>query len=78
MKVSKATLIRTICLVVALINQILTSTGHTVLPFSDDDINEIVTLIFTAAVSVWTWWKNNSFTANAIRADDFLKQLKSD
>ena len=37
----KDTIIRTIVLVVALVNQILTSTGHSVLPISDDLAKEL-------------------------------------
>ena len=73
----KDTIIRTIVLVVALVNQILTSTGHSVLPISDEQITESITLGFTIVASVITWWKNNSFTAAAIQADETLKELKT-
>ena len=60
-KISPATLARTAALALALTNQVLSATGHRVLP------------IATALVS---WWKNNSFPPEAIEADDFLCQLK--
>ena len=63
------TIIRTVVLIVALINQILTSTGHTIIPVSDEQIAELITLCVTIASSVWAWWKNNSFTQAALRAD---------
>jgi len=63
------TIIRTVVLIVALINQILTSTGHTIIPVSDEQITELITLCVTIASSVWAWWKNNSFTQAALRAD---------
>lgn len=78
MKISTDTIIRTVVLVVALINQVLTATGKNPLPFSDDVIYEAVTLAVTIGASVWAWWKNNSFTANAIEADRYLKDLKTE
>lgn len=75
LKVSKTTVIRTICAALALLNQILTATGHSILPFSDEEINQIVSVCWTAASTVWVWWKNNSFTQNALHADAALKEM---
>ena len=71
------TIVRTIILIVALVNQILTSTGHAVIPVSDDEITQVITLIITIGASVWAWWKNNSFTKEAIHADQVLADLKN-
>ena len=76
MKVKTETIIRTVVLIVALINQILTSTGHSVIPVTDDQISELLTLVITVGASVWAWWKNNSFTKEAIEADEVLANLK--
>ena len=78
MKISTDTIIRTVVLVVALINQVLTATGKNPLPFSDDMIYEAVTLAVTIGASVWAWWENNSFTKAAIEADQYLKDLKTE
>lgn len=74
--VTKETIIRTIILVIALVNQVLTSLGKNPLPFSDDLIYEAVTLAVTIGASAWAWWKNNSFTKKAIAADEYLKEMK--
>lgn len=71
------TLIRTIVLFLALVNQILTSTGHNVIPVTDDQIAEAITLAVTIGASLWAWWKNNSFTKEAIKADEVLNFLKN-
>lgn len=77
-KVSTGTIVRTICLVLALFNQIMTATGHAVLPIDDEMINTLVSTAATVVVAIITWWKNNSFTAAAIEADKTLKQLRSE
>lgn len=76
MKVKIDTIIRTVVLVLALVNQILTATGHSVIPISDEQVSEIITLVVTIGASVWAWWKNNSFTKEAIYADETMHEMK--
>ncbi|MBR0028254.1 MAG: phage holin [Clostridia bacterium] len=75
-KVSPDTIARTIILVIALVNTVLTMSGKNPLPFADDDIYTAVSIIATLAASAWAWWKNNSFTTEAIKADEYLQELK--
>lgn len=77
MKIKTDTIVRTVILVIALINQILTTTGHSIIPVTDEQITEVITLGITIGASVWAWWKNNSFTKNAIEADEVLADLKA-
>lgn len=77
MKVSKGTIARTVVLIIALINQTLTMTGHNPLPWSDEQLYEGITIILTVGASIAAWWKNNSFTKPAIKADEVLKELKN-
>ena len=77
MNVSKATIIRTVVLVFALVNQVLTAVDINPLPFSEEQVYEAASLVLTAAASIWAWWKNNSFTAAAIEADKLKEQLKA-
>lgn len=70
------TIARTVILAVALINQVLAILGKDKLPFADEDIYQVVTLLFTIASSAWAWFKNNSITKNAIKADEYLAGLK--
>lgn len=76
MSVKKDTVIRTIVLILALVNQALTIAGKNPLPFSDEFVGELVSMLFTTGASIWAWWKNNSFTKSAISADEYLKTLK--
>ena len=77
-KISKDTIIRTIVLFFTLINMVLTTLGKNPLPFSEDELYLVLTEITTVAATIWAWWKNNSFTQNAIIADTYLKDLKSE
>lgn len=77
MKISAGTIARTVILVLALINQILTALGKSPLPFEDETVTQIVSLLFTAVSSAVAWWKNNSFTKAAIQADAVMKELKA-
>lgn len=73
--ITAGTIARTICLALALTNQVLSATGHVVLPIEDAQVETLVTTGLTVAASVAAWWKNNSFTPKAIQADNFLKKL---
>ncbi len=72
----KTTIIRSICLAIVLINMVLKSTGHDVLNVDESQIAEFIEMIISVLVIVLSWWKNNSFTANAQKADRFLEELK--
>lgn len=78
MKVKTETIIRTVVLALALINQVLTATGHSVIPVTDEQAAELITLTITIASSVWAWWKNNSFTQAALEADEVMAGLKAE
>ena len=73
-KISAGTIARTIVLLLALVNQCLSMAGIQVLPIADEDVNTIVTTLWTLVASVVAWWKNNSFTKAAIKADQVLAQ----
>ena len=74
---SISTIARTGVLIFALINQVLTILGYNPLPWSDEQAYEGFTLLLTVGSSLWAWWKNNSFTAEAIEADKIMKELKA-
>lgn len=76
-KVTAGTITRTVVLILALLNQILSVTGHAVLPIEDAQVEIIVSTVWTMAASLWAWWKNNSFTKAAIAGDETMKVAKS-
>ncbi len=75
--ISKDTIIRTLILIVALANQVLAVFGKETLPFSDDMIYQVVSLVATVGSATWSWWKNNSFTPEAIEADENMRAAKA-
>ena len=77
MTISAGTIARTIILVLALLNQILTAMGHSVINISDESINTLISTGFTIVTAIVAWWKNNSFTQSALKADEVMRELKS-
>ena len=76
MTISAGTIARTIILVLALVNQLLTATGHSVINISDESINTLISTGFTIVTAVIAWWKNNSFTQSALKADEVMREGK--
>ncbi len=73
-KVTIPTIIRTACLMLALVNQGLSIAGCSPLPIEDEAVGQIVSLAATVIASLAAWWKNNSFTRKAIQADRTFKE----
>ena len=77
MKISKGTAIRTAILILAIINNTLALFGKSPLPIDDEALTQVINFIFMTGAAFIAWWKNNSFTKPAIKADEYLKQLKA-
>ncbi|MBQ7976002.1 MAG: SPP1 phage holin family protein, partial [Clostridia bacterium] len=71
MKVSKGTIIRTIGFVVSIANLFLADAGKSPLPFSSAEVENVVSEGLVCIAGIICWWKNNSFTPAAIKADEF-------
>ena len=72
--VSKDTWARLAVLLAALINQFLVSKGVYDIPFTEEELAEGLSFLFTAIASLICYWKNNSFTHKAQDADKELKK----
>lgn len=82
-KTSVGTYIRTIGLIVASINMLLTGFGKNPIPFSEEEVYTVLSTIIEGAFIIIAWWKNNSFTQAAKRADivmhsekEYLRDIK--
>lgn len=74
--VKTGTIVRTICLALALINQLLSAAGYAVLPIEDEQVETLITTVVTIGMAVWSWWKNNSFTKAALAGDKAMEEAK--
>lgn len=70
--VDKSTWVRTAVLLVALINQAMLIFGITNQEIDEESFTSFASYFLTAISSVWSWWKNNSFTEKAQTADGIL------
>lgn len=77
MNITAGTIARTIILALALINQVLSVTGHPVLPIDDAQIETLVTTGWTVVAALIAWWKNSSFTSAAIVGDKVKNAIKN-
>ena len=76
MNISKGTIVRTIMVILVILNTILKHFGIEIINVSENEVMAFVEAIIEIAVLVVAFWKNNSFTQKAIQADEFLKTLK--
>lgn len=73
--ITAGTIARTLVLALAIVNQILSACGKSPLPIESETLEQLVTAGFTIVAALIAWWKNNSFTQNALKADALLAQL---
>ena len=64
-------------LVLALINAVLQMFGMNVLPIQNDDISNIVSVIFLIVKAAWNTWKNRNFTKASQEAQALTDMIKN-
>lgn len=77
-KVTVGTIIRTACLLLALVNQIFTIMGISPLPIKDAEVEILISTAMTVITAIIAWWKNNSFSKEAIEGDKTMRRLKGE
>lgn len=70
----KGTLIRTIVLAIALVNQFLTAYGLYKIPGTAEEQTAFISAVFTAVTATVAWFKNNYVTAKGKKQQDLLKK----
>ena len=75
--ITGGTIARTIILALALINQVLVASGHSVIPIENETIETLVTTVATIVTALLAWWKNNSFTEAARTGDFFMRKSRA-
>lgn len=53
----------------------LTLAGVAQLPWTSGQVSAAVTGVAAVALSVWSWWRNNNVTANAVAAQRVKRNL---
>jgi SPP1 family holin len=76
MKITKGTIIRTILFIIVVINIFLERKGVDLIPTDGNAIATLLEIGIEAAIMVVGFWKNNSYSQAAIKADKFLKELR--
>ena len=62
----------------ALLNSLLTAFGKSPLPIDNEQLQQLVTTLITVVVAIINWWQNNSFTTEAIAADELYAKLRAE
>ena len=75
--ITAGTIARTAVLLLALTNQMLSAMGTSPLPLESTTVEQLVTAGITTIAALVAWWKNNSFTKEAIAADKEYDRLKA-
>ncbi|WP_321999363.1 phage holin [Bacillus pumilus] len=77
----KGTVIRTVLLFMALVNQTLILFGKPILPISEDQVTSLAetlylagSMIFTIVTTLLAWFKNNYVTEKGNQQKEILKQ----
>ena len=74
-KIKVATMTRTAVLILALANQISLIVKCDFAPVDDAQLEQLISTGMTVGAAIWAWWENNSFTKEAIAADNYLDSL---
>ena len=69
-------IIRLIVLVILLLNQTLISLGYNPLPFSEEQIYEGLSSVALVVSAIYSWWKHNNLTEEALEAQEVLERKK--
>ncbi len=75
LNISAGTITRTVLTFLAFVNAGLEMTGHSVIPVDSEALSTFISMGFMGAMTLISWWKNNSFTQNALKADKIKKGL---
>ena len=78
MKISKWTIVRTIMMVLVIINMLLKAFGINAINVEENTVLGIIEALIEIGAIISAWWYNNSFTEKAKKADEFFRQLKEE
>ena len=59
-----------------LVNAILTASGKNPIPYSESAVYELISNLLSAIAVIYTWWKNQNITEEAVKAQGWLDEMK--
>lgn len=76
MNIKKSTVVRTIMFAIVLVNWVLKYFGKSPIAVDESVVYQCIECVVSIIILVLSFWKNNSFTKNAQKADEYLEKLK--
>lgn len=61
--------------VLVVVNIVLNALGYDAIQIDESQLGELIESGITVAIILVGHWKNNSYSKNAIKADEYLKKL---
>lgn len=77
LKVTKGTVVRTVMMIVVLVNLVLKALGHDIIRVDESSLAGFIECGVNAVTLVLCFWKNNSFSEKAKTADIYLEKLRA-
>lgn len=76
LKITPATVARTVIFFLGIVNQILTRCGKPIIPVGNEIITEVISDIWIIVSGLVAWWKNNSFSKAALAGDLMMRLIR--
>lgn len=77
MKISKTTIVRTILIILVIVNLALEKSGVDIIKTDESLIYAAVEYIIEIAIIIVGFWYNNSFSKKALKAQEYLEELRN-
>lgn len=78
LNITVETAIRTAVLFVTMVNHLLSMSGKPLIPIEDVQLERLISSAAVIIAAIVAWWKNNSFSQPALKADQYLKNIRKD
>lgn len=72
-----STFVRLIVMIAVGINSIATMYGHTLIPFTNEEISIGISAVALVGSEIWNHWKNNNYTKRAKEAQKHIDESKA-
>lgn len=66
---------RLIVTAILFVNAMLTMAGKNPIPLDETAVGVVVSGLLSGAAILWSWWKNNNITQNALKAQETKELL---